>query len=118
MMQGKEALQKYLEENGSWPLRDYVPYTDNPLISILGPGSCKGRITRSEPDDDINYTVLALLILEAHGKDMTTHNVASAWLKLLPAAMTFTAEREAFAGGGWQGECRSGGYRERSCLCI
>ncbi len=44
-------------------------------------------------DDDIIYTILSLLILEEHGLEFTTENVATAWLKYLPEECTFTAER-------------------------
>ena len=55
-----------------------------------------GAMVRSEPDDDINYTVLALQLLEAHGTALTTVDVARAWLRDLPVGWTFTAERAAF----------------------
>ena len=39
-------------------------------------------------DDDITYTLLNLLIMEAYGLDFTTHDVAIAWKKYLPYACT------------------------------
>jgi ADP-ribosylglycohydrolase len=53
-------------------------------------------MTRSEPDDDINYTVLALVLMEEHGLDLSTAEVARAWLRLLPGGAVFTAERAAY----------------------
>ncbi|MFA6948870.1 MAG: ADP-ribosylglycohydrolase family protein [Eubacteriales bacterium] len=47
-------------------------------------------------DDDTNYTMTALYILEHSGFDFTTQNVADAWLTLIPAYATFTAERAAY----------------------
>ena len=96
MLQGQAALTAYLEEAGALPLRDYVPLVEGTLPARLGARSCKGRITRSEPDDDINYTVLALLMLEEHGAALGTADVARAWLRFLPAGATFTAERAAY----------------------
>jgi ADP-ribosylglycohydrolase len=96
ILQGRDALRAYLEDNNAWPLRDYVPLSDNPLVKLAGEKSCKGHIERSEPDDDINYTVLALIMLEDHGLDLKTTHVAGAWLRYLPAAHTFTAERAAY----------------------
>lgn len=96
MLQGRETMVSYLEKNNAWPLRDYVPLADEPLVKLIGEKSCKGHITRSEPDDDINYTVLALMMLEAHGAEITTPDVAGSWLRLLPAGVTFTAERAAY----------------------
>ena len=96
MRQGREALTEYLRGADALPLRDYVPLVEDSLVARIAPDSCRGRIRRSEPDDDINYTVLALLLLEDHGLDLSTADVARSWLQRLPAGMTFTAEREAY----------------------
>src|SRR6185503_14185632 len=37
-----------------------------------------------------------LILLERFGRELTTADVARAWLKLLPAGQTFTAERAAY----------------------
>lgn len=100
MLQGKPALDAYLERTGALPLRDYVPLDpDAPggtLVDRLGRACCKDHLTRAEPDDDINYTVLSLLLLEQRGAAFETEDVARAWLSLLPAGVTFTAERAAY----------------------
>ncbi|MER6128259.1 ADP-ribosylglycohydrolase family protein [Streptomyces sp. NPDC001795] len=44
-------------------------------------------------DDDLNYPLLNLLLLQRHGKAFTTTDVARLWLDMLPAGRTFTAER-------------------------
>ena len=92
MQQGHAAMYAYLENAGALPLRDYVPVVEGSRFR----GSCKGEMVRSEPDDDINYTVLALLLMEDHGLELDTAHVARAWLRCLPVASTFTAERAAF----------------------
>ncbi len=96
MRQGLGGLTEYLERAGALPLRDYVPLLGNTLAAAVGSRSCKGTITRSEPDDDINYTVLALVLMEERGLDLSTADVARAWLRLLPGGATFTAERAAY----------------------
>ena len=96
MQQGHAAMREYLEKAGALPLRDYVPAVEGTMTSSLFRGSCKGQMVRSEPDDDINYTVLALQLMEDHGLGLDTANVARAWLRCLPVAWTFTAERAAF----------------------
>jgi ADP-ribosylglycohydrolase len=95
MRRGREALTAYLREAGGLPLRDYVPLVENPLVHP-GRRSCRGLLQRSEPDDDITYTVLALMLLERHGADLSTVDVARAWLRWLPAGAVFTAERAAY----------------------
>jgi ADP-ribosylglycohydrolase len=94
--QGLAGLTGYLEKTGALPLRDYVPVEEGSIVARLGRNCCRGHITRAEPDDDINYTILALLVLEEHGEDFAVADVARAWLRLLPAGMTWTAEREAY----------------------
>ena len=96
MRRGPDALTAYLERAGALPLRDYVPLLENTLVAATGRRSCKGAMTRSEPDDDINYTVLALVLMEEHGLDLSTAEVARAWLRLLPGGAVFTAERAAY----------------------
>jgi ADP-ribosylglycohydrolase len=96
MRRGFDELTAYLREAKALPLRDYVPLVEGSMVAQVAPGSCRGRLQRSEPDDDINYTVLALLMLEAHGLELSTADVARAWLNRLPAGMVWTAEREAY----------------------
>jgi ADP-ribosylglycohydrolase len=90
---GYEALANYLRDVGGTPLRDYIGYREHDSVVKAW---CRGNFSRSEPDDDINYSFLALLLLEQFGREMTTENVARAWLKLLPVGQTFTAERAAY----------------------
>ncbi len=93
MTKGRKALRRLLEGAGALPLRDYIPYVEG---SDLFAESCRGRIDRSVIDDDVNYSVLALMLLERHGLDLTTEDVGRAWLQLLPVGATFTAERAAY----------------------
>ena len=94
--QGRAALEDYLREAGALPLRDYVPLVEGTLVDRFGRACCRGQLVRAEPDDDINYTVLALLLLEEKGAALETADVARSWLRLLPAGATWTAERAAY----------------------
>ena len=96
LTQGPRALTSYLRRANALPLRDYVPLLEGSLVELTGRQACRGEFSRSEWDDDINYTVLALMLLEEHGLDLSTVDVARAWLRLLPAAATWTAERAAY----------------------
>lgn len=95
--QGLGGLTRYLDETGALPLRNYVPVKSGSTVERLGRDCGLGHISRAEPDDDINYTVLALLLLEECGIDFDVADVARAWLRLLPAGTTWTAERAAYA---------------------
>jgi len=93
---GSAGVREYLRAGGAWPLRDYAPLIENSWTDQHVRACCRGHISRAEPDDDIDYTVMALLLLETHGACITTADVARAWLRLLPAGRTWTAEREAY----------------------
>ncbi len=95
--QGRGGLNAYLGAAGALPLRDYVPLERGSTVEQLGRACCRDHIVRAEPDDDINYTVLALLLLEEHGAGFDVADVARAWLRRLPAGTTWTAERAAYA---------------------
>jgi len=94
--QGPGGVTAYLKGAGATPLRDYVPLVEGTGPARTGRDCCRGRISRAERDDDIDYTVLALLMLEEHGAALSTEDVARAWLTRLPAGATWTAEREAY----------------------
>src|SRR4051812_23246805 len=60
---------------GEWPLRDYIPER---LLVALGRRHGDAAYTTRETiryagaDDDINYTILGMLLLERHGESFTT----------------------------------------------
>jgi len=93
---GLRGVEEYLRTAGAVPLRNYVPMVEGTLVASTGRDCCLDRIVRAEPDDDINYTLLALILLEERGVGLETADVARAWLRLLPAGGTWTAEREAY----------------------
>lgn len=94
--EGIAGLEMYLRQAQAYPLRDYVPLLEGTVVERTGLACCRENIVRAEPDDDINYTVLALMLLEDKGIDLRTADVARAWLRLLPAGTTWTAERAAY----------------------
>jgi ADP-ribosylglycohydrolase len=94
--EGIAGLEMYLRQAQAYPLRDYVPLLEGTVVERTGLACCRENIVRAEPDDDINYTVLALMLLEENGTDLRTADVARAWLRLLPAGTTWTAERAAY----------------------
>ena len=79
MREGRAALGDYLARAEALPLRDYVPLLEGTAVARFGRASCRGLLERSEPDDDINYSVMALMLLERHGRDLSTADVARAW---------------------------------------
>ena len=90
------ALQRAAEAAGEWPIRDYL---SEALLNALGDRhrswqeAVRGRIRFVARDDDINYTVLGMLILEQHGIGFSRADVMQMWLANLPLAYTFGPER-------------------------
>lgn len=94
-----ERIRHYLEGADAYPLCDYLPpETRTPPEGVPQPYTwcTKGYIRGGERDDDTDYTVLGLHIFEQHGANFTTRDVGNAWLHLLPAYQTYTAERQAY----------------------
>ena len=93
-------LRSYLEAADAWPLRDYFPVLD-PMPAIYElcdnwPETTRGNVNGSARDDDIDYPILGLHLLERHGTELSPAHVAEQWLLLLPYLQIFTAERAAY----------------------
>jgi ADP-ribosylglycohydrolase len=91
-----ESLRAALEPLGEWPIRDYVPAALGPALPHLQHWwevLTRETLTAVVPDDDINYTVLGMLLLEQHGLGFTTENVWRLWTDQLPTGQTWGAER-------------------------
>ncbi len=82
---------------GQWPLRFYV--TESFLDALGGrhpswTDTVRERIRCVAPDDDINYTLLAMTVLESRGVDFTRDDLRRAWLANLAPGWTWGPERE------------------------
>jgi hypothetical protein len=49
-----------------------------------------------ESDDDIRYTVVGQIVLDRHGADFTTRDVARTWMSLLGYGLVCSAETQAY----------------------
>ncbi|MDP9182123.1 MAG: ADP-ribosylglycohydrolase family protein [Actinomycetota bacterium] len=91
-----DELRGVLEPAGEWPLTDYVTEATNARLrqpQPQWPELVRERITHVCEDDDLNYTVLAMLLLERHGTAFTHDDVRRLWLLQLPVLATFGPER-------------------------
>jgi ADP-ribosylglycohydrolase len=97
---GRVKLRRYLELAGAYPLDDYIPALDPlPAEFTLHPSwkdATRGHVHGMARDDDTDYTMLALRVLEKHGRNFTSDDVANEWLLALPFHMVYTAERVAY----------------------
>ncbi|MCU1570156.1 MAG: ADP-ribosylation/Crystallin [Naasia sp.] len=97
----RDEVRRYLTAAGQWPQTGYLP-----LLSVLpegvshlhesAPFSTTGSFDDVPRDDDLDWTILALAMLEEQGGELTTAAVARSWLDRLPFTQTFTAERAAY----------------------
>jgi ADP-ribosylglycohydrolase len=96
----RAEIRRYLERTGDYPIADYLP-ADGPAPGFpdLHPSwaaSARGRIHETPRDDDIDYTILGLHVVETYGTEFTTADVAAEWLRRFPFAAVYTAERAAY----------------------
>lgn len=94
-------LERYLRAADQWPQTGYLPLLDPlpdgvPALHPSAPIATAGRFTDVPRDDDIDWTVLGLFILERYGRGVTTKQVAREWLDRVPFTQTYTAERAAY----------------------
>ncbi|QIY74512.1 ADP-ribosylglycohydrolase family protein [Streptomyces sp. RLB1-33] len=98
----RDRIDRYLRQAAALPLTDYLPepVTDGDAGEFeLRPEwrQCvRGRIHGSCRDDDVDYAILGLHLLETHGFGFSTEQVGDLWLLRLPYLQTFTAERAAY----------------------
>nr|WP_237300077.1 ADP-ribosylglycohydrolase family protein [Streptomyces hygroscopicus] len=95
-----ERIRDYLEFTDSYPLTDYVvaldPQPEGFALRECWPETTRGNIDGSARDDDIDYTILGLHLLETHGRGLRPEHVGTAWTELFPLRQIFTAERAAY----------------------
>ena len=90
-----EKIRRGLMKIGEYPLKYYFPSEmfkdDREKLPLT-----RGNIQYAERDDDTDYTILNLHIVETYGLRFTTGNIAEEWLTHLPYQCTYTAERVAY----------------------
>lgn len=95
-----ERIWGFLKETGNYPLKRYMRSDVDEEIQArysISPGAAFiDRVPHAVEDDDLNYTVTGLAILEKYGPDFTPEDVAEFWLMNLPLLKTYTAERTAY----------------------
>lgn len=97
----RAEMEAYLRAAGQWPQTGYLPLLDPlpagvPALHPSAPTACAGRFTDVPRDDDIDWTILALHVLERYGRQVSTEQIAREWLDRVPFTQTYTAERAAY----------------------
>lgn len=96
----RAEIVTYLKAAGEYPLARYFPLLEvNPLerpLHRFAGESTRGNFDCMPRDDDVDYMIIALHVLERYGRDYVAEDVGREWLLLLPIHMVFTAERAAY----------------------
>lgn len=96
----RAKIEGYLRDSGRYPLSYFVscevPQPIREKYSIDPRGAFIENIECMPEDDDLNYTIAALAVLEKQGRKFTSEDVANLWLERLPILRTCTAERIAY----------------------
>ncbi|MEV0312456.1 ADP-ribosylglycohydrolase family protein [Nonomuraea fuscirosea] len=100
----RAGIREIAEATGNWPIEGWFtakglpddvarrwPWNRRSAVNSLAE-----NVDGIPEDDDLNYPLLALSVLERHGRGFGTEDVAKLWLDELPAGRTFTAERVAY----------------------
>lgn len=100
---GWQNIKLWFEGSGQWPIRHYTPSKstaqtqyDIEIAHWSSLASCSDNIRYMETDDDIRYTVLALLMLEERGLDFNSWHVGKLWHRQLSFGQVFTAEAQSY----------------------
>ncbi len=97
----REGIRAIAESTGNWPISGYFTEVNlDPGIAARFPWNRRSRptslvenISGMPEDDDLNFPLIALDLLERVGPEFTVDDVAQAWLANLPGGRVFTAER-------------------------
>lgn len=95
----RDAIRAYLTAVDEYPLKDYVsPAPKNLAEGLQRPFDycARGAWDHAVADDDTNYTVMGLKIMEDKGPGFTIADVGQMWLGNLPYGAVCTAERQAY----------------------
>lgn len=103
----RERIHGLLKDTDNFPVKKYISSVIDPSIREKyqvhdGPrhgapcNSWINNVTCMPEDDDTNYTVLSLNLLEKYGLDFSPEDVAERWLSCLPYLHLCTAERVAY----------------------
>lgn len=97
----RPGIRAIAESTGNWPIGAYFTERGlDPEIARAYPWNRRSRPTSllenidgMPEDDDLNFPLIALGLLEDKGYDFGTDHVAQSWLANLPGGRVFTAER-------------------------
>lgn len=95
-----EQVISYLKLLDAYPLEYYVPGIE-PMPEGFKfkegtEGALRDNIEGTPRDDDMDYPILNLQVIEKYGPSFSTEDIAQEWLQTMPYKMVYTAERVAY----------------------
>lgn len=101
---GRAGIRAIADSTRNWPITSHFTALGlDPKVAAAHPwnrrsavNSLAENIDGMPEDDDLNFPLVALGLVERSGEAITTDLVAQAWLDELPAGRVFTAERIAY----------------------
>ncbi len=99
----RKEIENYLKATDSYPLQDYFLYAPDKInnneytFHSSAKEATRGNISYMARDDDLDYTILNLKLVEENGLNFSTEDVGEEWLLNLPYQMVYTAERQAYS---------------------
>lgn len=98
------GIRALARATGNWPLSTWFTARGLPAeLTAAYPWNRRSAATSlaenidgMPEDDDLNYPLLTLLLIQRYGPSFSTADLARLWLDELPAGRTFTAERVAY----------------------
>jgi hypothetical protein len=93
------TIKNYLESLEAYPLDDWAPSRSVKLGMDLRQDclpSTRGHIQYVQPDDDIHYTILALLLAEKKNLDFSPMDIGENLLDNIPYHWLWSATRQAY----------------------
>lgn len=95
----RRQVKEYLESTGQYPLQDFVEAYSSKLDIRLREDcipSTRGNVQYVQPDDDIHYTILSLLLAEEKGETFSGDDIGWLWTENLPYRWVWCASRQAY----------------------
>jgi len=94
----REKILEYLKIAGEDHLEYYFPAIENDSeeFKIYFKETLRNNLKKAIRDDDLDYPIINLKVLEKYGTNFTPENVGHVWLENLPFGLVYTAERAAY----------------------
>jgi ADP-ribosylglycohydrolase len=96
----RRKIRTYLELADAYPIDDYLPVLDpfpeGLKLNWCWPETTRGNVEFMARDDDTDYTILGMHVLEDRGFEFGPMDIAEEWLDHLPFTQVYTAERAAY----------------------